>query len=144
MRRKKEGLVIHPGSGGIGKIWPVDRFIAVAGEWGDDVTFVLGPAELELGLAGEIPERFSVVCPETLEDLAEILSGASMYLGNDSGVSHCAALCGTRSIVLFGPTAPAMWKPLGEEVVIVTSGDCTMEGISCDEVLGAFESGGWL
>jgi ADP-heptose:LPS heptosyltransferase len=46
------------------------------------------------------------------------LAGCHAYLGNDSGVSHLAGLCGARSIVLFGPTNPQVWHPLGLHVHI--------------------------
>jgi ADP-heptose:LPS heptosyltransferase len=51
-----------------------------------------------------------------LEELAVRLAGCHAYLGNDSGVSHLAGLCGARSIVLFGPTSPVVWRPLGPRV----------------------------
>jgi heptosyltransferase-3 len=70
-----------------------------------------------------------------LEELAARLAGCHAYLGNDSGVSHLAGLCGARTVVLFGPTSPVVWSPLGprvrtmtfetqpEEVVAVVRGD---------------------
>ena len=132
---RRNGLVIHPGSGSEKKNWPLDRFLAIAQEWKGDVTFVLGPAEIERGFSGRIPERFAQLHPRSLAELAHVLSGASLYLGNDSGASHCASLCGTKSVVLFGPTDPVVWKPLGDGVTVISSGDGTMEGIGCGEVV---------
>ena len=134
---EKTGLVIHPGSGGVRKNWPLERFLAVAGSWGSEVTFILGPAELERGFGNAIPGGVRVVCPQSLDELCEQLSAGEAYLGNDSGVSHCAAFCGTRSVVLFGPTDPAIWRPPGEHVVVVSSDDGTMEGIGVDKVVDA-------
>ena len=134
---EKAGLVIHPGSGGVRKNWPLERFLAVAGSWGGEVTFILGPAELERGLGNAIPGGVRVVCPQSLDELCEQLSAGEAYLGNDSGVSHCAAFCGTRSVVLFGPTDPAIWRPLGDHVVVVSSDDGAMEGIGTDRVVDA-------
>jgi ADP-heptose:LPS heptosyltransferase len=46
------------------------------------------------------------------------LAGCRAYLGNDSGVSHLAGLCGARSVVIFGPTSPTVWRPLGPRVKV--------------------------
>jgi len=47
-----------------------------------------------------------------------LLSGAVFFMGCDSGVSHVAAAMKVPSIVVFGPTDPAVWAPLGEHVTI--------------------------
>jgi ADP-heptose:LPS heptosyltransferase len=49
----------------------------------------------------------------SLPDLAARLAGCWAYLGNDSGVSHLAGLVGARTVAVFGPTAPDVWRPLG-------------------------------
>ena len=137
---KRKGLLIHPGSGDMKKNWPVEMFLAVADRWQGEVAFVLGPAEIERGFEKEIPEeRFTIHLTETLVELYDLLSGASFYVGNDSGVSHFADFCGVRGAVLFGPTDPVVWKPVGNNLTVVSSGDGTMEGIDVEEVLEALE-----
>ena len=127
------------------KNWPLERFLTVAESWDGEITFILGPAEIERGIGNAIPRGVRVVCPQSLDVLCEQLSASRVYLGNDSGVSHCAAFCGTRSVVLFGPTNPAIWRPLGEHVVVLSSDDGSMEGIGTDMVLGALrELAGYL
>ena len=110
---KRCGIAIHPGSGGKGKIWPLKRFIGLAGYLQGPLTFILGPAEIEAGYRKNIPENFSVVYPETISELCGFLAGAAFYIGCDSGASHCAAWAGTESLVLFGPSDPRIWKPMG-------------------------------
>jgi ADP-heptose:LPS heptosyltransferase len=57
---------------------------------------------------------------------AAVLSMSDLYLGNDSGISHLAGCLGTRSVVLFGPTDPVLWKPFGENVRVVRGmADCS-------------------
>jgi len=137
---KRKGLLIHPGSGNMKKNWPVERFIAVADRWHGEVSFVLGPAEIERGFEKEISEeRYTIHRTETLEELYDLLSGASIYVGNDSGVSHFADFCGVCGAVLFGPTDPVVWKPAGDNLTVVSSGDGTMMGIGVEKVLLALE-----
>ena len=118
-------VVIHPGSGAPAKNWPLENFAEVAGEIADagwQVALVEGPADAEavsrvraaLG-AG----RVEVVRPPSIGDLAKLLEGAALYVGNDSGVSHLAGLVGIRTLTIFGATDPRVWSPLGPWVRIL-------------------------
>ena len=60
-----------------------------------------------------------------LEELAGVLASASLYLGNDSGVTHLAAAVGAPTIAVFGPTDPVIWAPVGPRVI--TWGGATVE-----------------
>jgi len=135
------GLLIHPGSGSPGKNWNLSNFIRVAETTPLEPAFLLGPAEIEAGMAGEIDSAgFRVIRADSLKELCRVLGSVVLYLGNDSGVSHLAAFCGTPSVVLFGPTDPAVWRPLGENVTVISSRDGTMDGIGLAEVLDAVET----
>lgn len=113
-------ILVHPGSGSARKNWPAKRFgrvIERLREAGVPVSLVMGEAdggavdELTKTLVGPLGR---VEAP--LHEVAARLAGARAYLGNDSGVSHLAGLCGARSYVLFGPTDPRLWAPLGPRV----------------------------
>lgn len=45
-------------------------------------------------------------------ETADLLRGAALYVGPDTATSHLAAACGTRAVVLFGPTDPRLWGPV--------------------------------
>jgi ADP-heptose:LPS heptosyltransferase len=51
-----------------------------------------------------------------LGEAAWRLSGATLYVGNDGGMTHVAAAIGVPTLALFGPTDPAVWRPLGDHV----------------------------
>ena len=73
---------------------------------------ILGPAETS------IEPIFREAGVPVLKDLelptvAAIARLASAFVGNDSGVSHLAAAVGAPGVVIFGPTDPARWRPLG-------------------------------
>ena len=108
-------LVMHPGSGGQKKRWVSEGFAQIARWWrgqpGREVVILLGPAE-------EMEKEYwcSFGCVETsleLPEVASILNRATYYVGNDSGVSHLAGAVGARGAVIFGPTRPEQWRPLG-------------------------------
>lgn len=50
----------------------------------------------------------------TLPQLAELVGGAALFVGPDTGVTHLAAATGTPTLALFGPTDPHIWGPWPE------------------------------
>jgi heptosyltransferase-3 len=127
-------VAIAPGSGSARKNWPLERFAALADRLavrGAAVAWIAGPAEQGAWMPREWPAWRELPLPV----LASRLARCSLYVGNDSGVSHLAAAAGCASIVLFGTTDPAAWAPRGARVSIVSSGGKGMEGIGLQEVL---------
>jgi heptosyltransferase III len=102
-------IVIHPFSGGRTKNWPIEQFQEMAGRMPCAVEWIAGP---EQELAGA--SRF-----DNLLDLAEHLSSARLYIGNDSGITHLAAATGVPTLALFGPTEPEIWAPRGSNVMVL-------------------------
>lgn len=114
----RHDVLIHPGSGGERKNWPVDRFRAVADALrgqGRQVEWIRGPAEEGLAL----PDAKAALPEMPLVDLATHLAAARLYLGNDSGVTHLAAAVGCPTVAVFGPTNPRVWAPRGSHVQVV-------------------------
>ncbi len=121
----KRLVVIHPGSGGPKKCWHLENFLAVARELHlreIEALFLLGPAEVERLRPSEKMHLHSVArCAAhlSLAQVVALLSGADAFVGNDSGVTHLAAGMGLRTIALFGPTDPAVYRPLGPAVTVL-------------------------
>ena len=112
-------IAIHVGSGSEKKNWPLEHWLALADDFRDhDVIFVTGEAEQERGMLIENrPSWHSLPLPE----LASRLSTCAAFFGHDSGISHLAAACGVPSLLLFGPTDPAVWAPPQPWVTILRS-----------------------
>ena len=114
-QERRRALVIHPGAGALAKRWTASGFRAVADAWrarGGEAIILLGPAED----GEETHWRTSgheVASGLDLRAVATLLTRVPRYIGNDSGISHLAGILGRRGLVLFGPTSPARWRPLG-------------------------------
>jgi heptosyltransferase-3 len=108
---QEEFAVIHPFSGSPRKNWPLERFRELARrlERGLPVRWCAGPEDPPL------PEALRY---DDLYELACWLARASLYVGNDSGITHLAAAVGTPVLALFGPTDPAVWAPRGPNVQV--------------------------
>jgi heptosyltransferase-3 len=131
--RRKDRIVFHPGSGDKRKNHPpafwqalMTRVLRETGRRSPKPLMILGPAEEALvPSTGEDPIRREwdvVVCPDK-GHLREILAGASLFLGQDSGVTHLAALLGAPTVALFKASDPVQWRPLGSTVELVVSVD---------------------
>lgn len=103
--------VIHPFSGSPGKNWPLEKYRQLARglERRMPVHWCAGQEDPPLDGA----QRF-----DDLYELACWLAQASLYVGNDSGITHLAAAVGTPVLAIFGPTDPAVWAPRGPHVRI--------------------------
>lgn len=126
-------IVLLPGAGKSGKIWPADRFAEVAREFGDRVLAVWGPGEEQLARA--IGCR--VAPPTSLRELASMLRDAAVVVGGDTGPLHLAAALGTPVVGLFGPTDPRRNGPYGQIDRVVTGSGRTMDSIEASRVIEA-------
>lgn len=114
---EREGhAVIHPFSGSPKKNWPLDKFREVA-----DLLSTRMPVRWCSGPAEELADatRF-----DDLGDLARWLARASLYIGNDSGITHLAAAVGVPVVAIFGPTDPRIWAPRGPYVAVLSHESC--------------------
>jgi len=133
----KDFIVLMPGSGSPNKNWPAEKFAALARELHHrfGVVALLGPAEKGIrttfqGTACTVMEGLE------LSTVAGLMSLAKAFVGNDSGVSHLAAALGVPGVVLFGPTEPSRWRPLGNVAVL----HCRqLESLGVSQVLLALE-----
>ncbi|OGD10543.1 MAG: hypothetical protein A2Y86_02170 [Candidatus Aminicenantes bacterium RBG_13_62_12] len=122
--RSAPPVIIHPGSGGRDKCWPLERFLEIAGRLsaeGLEGILVTGEAEerLEPRLeARPLPEGWSWLRRPVLSSLAEQLGRCRLYLGNDSGVTHLAAACGAPVLALFKKENAVSWRPYGNVRVV--------------------------
>jgi len=113
-------VAIHPGSGSPLKNWPIENFLELSDRltnMGCAVIWLCGPAEDHLRL----PERISCIRNRALPFLLDVLSMSDLYIGNDSGISHCAAALDRCCIILFGASDPEVWRPAGTRIRTVTS-----------------------
>ncbi len=123
-------IAIHPGSGGACKCWPVAHFATVIDAlWrrGIPVFLLAGPADAEVltNLLARLPAPpdpalLAILRDAPLRCVAREIQQCRGYLGNDAGITHLAALCGVSTIVLFGPTSPAIWRPYGSSVRVLS------------------------
>lgn len=143
-----ELVAIHPGSGSPKKNWPLDRWRELGSRLlgrGAELLLVGGEADaaqfatlrdawrgLRIREARDLP----------LPHLAAILERCSLFLGHDSGISHLAAAVGTRCVLLFGPTDPAIWAPANPNVTVLEAPDGDLARLGVTSVATALSESG--
>jgi len=118
--------VVHPGSGGESKCWPLANFLEIVRRLADrgmPGVLVTGEAEEKPSFSGPLeegglPPGWTWLSRPPLFGLAGLLAEASFYLGNDSGVTHLAAACGTKVLALFREDLAPTWRPFGRVRVL--------------------------
>lgn len=126
-RLERPWIVVHIGSGYPSKRWPAANFFRLIDrilESGPGSVILIGQqAERDLAepFLKPSPRVFDLIGGTSITDLCALLDAADVYVGNDSGPTHIAALLGKKVIVLFSGTNEAdYWRPVGEGVTVLS------------------------
>lgn len=118
-------VTIHPGAGRLQKLWPISGFSAVA-DWlaarEYQVVFVGGPGELDrtdeiISLLSH--QTYNLAGTLSLGELMALFEMSSLFLGNDSGPMHLAAVMGTPVVAMFGYADENRWGPRCEKSIVL-------------------------
>jgi ADP-heptose:LPS heptosyltransferase len=114
--------VVNPGAGWPSKLWPPDRFAAVARWLGQSAgvpTLVVWGGAQEKAWAEEIVAGSAgharLSPPTTLTELAALARRARLFVGSDTGPLHLAAAVGTPCVGLYGPMPAERNGPYGPQ-----------------------------
>jgi heptosyltransferase III len=121
-------VIFHPGSGSTKKNHPPQFWLDFAKRFSDSypfpLTLLLGPAEEPLlpffQRHLQTMGKDLLFCPDQA-GLLSALSQATLFAGQDSGITHLAAMVGAPTLALFRSTSIAQWRPLGPLVRTVES-----------------------
>jgi len=138
-RHSRLRIVFHPGSGGAQKNHPPEFWLDLMSAFLKSTpsaqqlpVVLLGPAEEKLlPLFSEQKDVELLFSPDGGR-LSLLLQEALLYVGQDSGITHLAAMLGAPTIALFRHTSAAQWGPLGPKVKVIgaiTSGPELVEQV---------------
>ncbi len=128
-------FAIGPAANWRGKEWRAERFAELAGALGAAngplpgarvAVLAAGHERAQaLPLLAAIPEsrRIDLVGRTDLLTAAAVLSRASLFVGNDTGLMHLAAAAGAPTLGLFGPSPYEQYAPWGERSGFVASSE---------------------
>ena len=114
--KRRRFVTFQPFASSPSKEWPLANFLALEAILAPyiPVHWIIPPERLPLSIQPAGP----VLSESNLHEVAKHLAAATLFVGNDSGLSHLAAAVGTASVVLFGETNPQVWCPRGRNQVV--------------------------
>jgi lipopolysaccharide heptosyltransferase III len=107
--------LIHPAAAFETKRWATENFARVAefvAERGLAPVAIAAPHEL--GIIDQLLNESSVHVLSldlSLPEVTALAARSQLFIGNDSGIAHIAAAVGTPSVVVFGSSNIAHWRP---------------------------------
>lgn len=137
-------LAVGPTANWIGKTWPEERFIEVIKSMTADDGVMAGARVAVFAAPGEegvarrvlasIPENRAIdlIAKTDIGVSAAALSLCNFYLGNDSGLMHCAAALGVPTLGVFGPSYPHLYRPYSKSADYISTPESFDELIAFD------------
>lgn len=129
-------VAFAPGSGGRPKCWPLENFIALAGEVaasGRTPVFLIGPQEEEwtAAIRNKLPTAMLPLqdgggaATHGFDPLLTIALAGRLRaaVSNDSGVAHMLAVGGAPLVALYGPTVHEKFPPMTANIEVVRAQD---------------------
>lgn len=114
--------IINAGAGWPSKLWPAERFAAVAVHLGTAwslPTLVVWAGQAEMEIARQIVAgsqgHAQLATKTSLLELAALGRRAKVFLGSDTGPLHLAAAVGTPCVGLYGPWPSDVHGPFGPQ-----------------------------
>ncbi|MBI2928584.1 MAG: glycosyltransferase family 9 protein [Pedosphaera parvula] len=123
-RPKSQIIVVHSGAAQPVRVWPLERLHEIVRRLralGHSVQVLCDPGQLPWWQAHGEPRA---VAPASVSELLALLLRAGLFIGNDSGPGHLAALCGLPTFTLFGPQLPEWFRPLHPDGAWIAGGPC--------------------
>jgi ADP-heptose:LPS heptosyltransferase len=147
---QSDTVLIHSGAAQPARVWPLERFQFLAEQLRRNhytVRIVCDAAQRSWWIShGE-----NVVVPASLSELMGLLDGAGIFVGNDSGPGHLAAIMGVPTFTLFGNQFPSLFAPLHPAAEWMEGSPCPYKPCydSCrfakpECLLGIDVSGAWM
>jgi len=134
---EKKIALVHPAAAFATKQWAADRFARV-------VEFLAGSGFASVAIAGpsegEVLKSLIDNCSTkivtfdlSLPEVAALAARAQLFVGNDSGIAHIASAVGTPSVVIFGSSNIAHWRPWNR-----AASEVVFEEMECQPCHGYF------
>ena len=129
--------LIHPATAFATKQWATENFARVAESLaGRGIAPVVIGAPHEREIINALMDESSIRIISldlSLPEVAALAARSQIFVGNDSGIAHIAAAVGTPSVVIFGSSNVAHWRPWNK-----AAAEVVLEEMPCQPCHGYF------
>lgn len=149
--RSRATIVLHPGTNGSAREWPLERWTALARALDPSRTqlLVTGSGDERKRLQGWLATLPAHVVDLTgrlrLAELIALLPTVTGLVAASTGPLHVAAAAGARALGLFvatPPIHPARWAPLGRRADVLVSPTAELDDIPVEAVAARLDA--WI
>jgi ADP-heptose:LPS heptosyltransferase len=116
-------IIIHTGARCMTRVWPLERYAGLVQRLRTqehNVKVLCDPPQLEFWLK----RRESATVPGPLDELIALIKKAALFIGNDSGPGHIAAISGIPTFTIFGPQLPELFAPIHPQAEWIEGAPC--------------------
>jgi heptosyltransferase-2 len=121
--RESGTVLIHSGAAQPVRVWPLERYQTLAAQLRQNhynVQIACDPDQRPWWVShGE-----NVRVPASLAELMTLIDTAGIFVGNDSGPGHLAAILGVPTFTVFGNNLPSLFAPLHPAAEWMEGGPC--------------------
>ena len=129
--------LIHPATAFVTKQWATEKFARVAESLADrGFAPVAVGAPQDREILKSMLEQATVPITSldlSLPEVSALAARSRIFVGNDSGIAHIAAAVGTPSVVIFGSSNVAHWRPWNK-----AAAEVVLEEMPCQPCHGYF------
>lgn len=127
-------LILHAGSNGHGREWPVDYFVTLIHKLPQDAFQLLltGSAEekkrFQADLQARCPQAIDLMGKLSLASFLSLIAQSDGLIASGTGPLHMAAALGIKTIGLFPAKrniGPVRWRPIGKQACYLCAKTCT-------------------
>jgi heptosyltransferase-2 len=140
--KNKKIIAFQPGAGKVANRWSIENFIELISllhkKYNPYILINSGPIDKEI--TDEVTKRLSklgiqdIVLYNPIREVGAILAKSDLFITNDTGTMHVAAMVNTKVIALFGPTNAFEWAPRFENGTYIQSKSENINDITVKEV----------
>jgi heptosyltransferase-2/heptosyltransferase-3 len=134
---ERQIALIHPAAAFATKQWAAENFARVAeslAQRGFAPVAIVAPNEREI-LESLLMHATGSITPLdlSLPEVSALAARSQIFVGNDSGIAHIAAAVGAPSVVIFGSSNVAHWRPWNK-----AAAEVVVEQMPCQPCHGYF------
>lgn len=153
----RKSVILHPGSRGSSKDWPIQRFVELSKAIPKDQykVFISGTEEEGKRFRSYFSFNDDIVDisgTKNLSEFMDFIASVDALVANSTGPLHIAAAVGTHAVGIYPPVRPVhpgRWAPVGEkaEYIVADKSNCQLctktkncfcvESISVEQILYA-------
>ena len=127
----KHFILVAPCANWIGKTWPIENFIDLIKKltnykkFSKSIFIIIGAIDEKKKMQKLIKHKsinlLDLVGKIDLIEMYYLMRKSNLFIGNDSGLMHLAALAGVPTVGLFGPSDLKKYRPFGSKTLAIKS-----------------------